>query len=289
MITLEYLSGFTGMTLPALTLWHQGPIVRSVDDAALMLGVIAQPDRRDWYQVPVGSRNFRPGPSSGVTGWRIGYSKTLGYAKVDAEVATLVDQGARRFEALGAIVEEIDLELEDPISIMQPLWSVALAIGVAAMTDEQRKLVDPPLLELAAPGFDLSALAYRQLEKQRETFARRMCDLHSEYDLLLTPQLAVTAFEAGFEVPPNSQRTRWWEWSPFTYPFNLSQQPAATVPCGFTDAGLPVALQLVGNKFDDARVMQAARAFEELQPFVMPAVDTDGPNLKRAASAQAGT
>ena len=274
---------------PALTLWHQGPIVRSVDDAALMLGVIAQPDRRDWYQVPVGNRDFRPGPSSGVTGWRIGYSKTLGYAKVDEEVAALVDQGARQFEALGAIVEEIDLELEDPISIMQPLWSVALAIGVAAMTDEQRKLVDPPLLELAAPGFELSALEYRKLEKQRETFARGMCDLHSEYDLLLTPQLAVTAFEAGYEVPPNSQRARWWEWSPFTYPFNLSQQPAATVPCGFTEAGLPVALQLVGNKFDDGRVMQAARAFEQVQPFVMPDVDTDEPNFKRAASAQAGT
>jgi aspartyl-tRNA(Asn)/glutamyl-tRNA(Gln) amidotransferase subunit A len=252
-----------------------------------MLSVIAQPDRRDWYQVPFGQRNFRPGPSSGVKDWRIGYSKTLGYAKVDPEVAVLVEQGARRFEALGARVEEIDLELDDPISIMQPLWSVALALGVAAMNDEQRKLVDPPLLELAAPGFELSALDYRQLEKQRETFARRMCDLHREYDLLLTPQLAVTAFEAGYEVPPHSQRSRWWEWSPFTYPFNLSQQPAATVPCGFTDAGLPVALQLVGNKFDDARVVQAARAFEEVQPFVMPQVDTSDEGVRRAVNAQA--
>ena len=76
-----------------------------------------------------------------------------------------------------------------------------------------------------------------------------MCLLHQDYDLLLTPQLAVTAFEAGHEVPPGTDRTRWWEWSPFTYPFNLSQQPAATVPCGFTRSGLPVALQLVGDKF----------------------------------------
>ena len=258
---------------PALTLWHQGPISRNVDDATLMLSVIAQPDSRDWYQVPGGNRDFRAGTSSGVKGWRIAYSKTLGYANVDPEVAELVEQGARAFEALGANVEEVDLDLDDPISIMQPLWAVALALGVSPMTPAQRKLVDPPLLELAAPGFDISALEYRQLERRREDFARRMCNLHCTYDLLLTPQLAVTAFEAGHEVPPGSQRKRWWEWSPFTYPFNLSQQPAATLPCGFTEAGLPVAMQLVGNKFEDAKVLQAARAFEQAHPFVMPKIE----------------
>ncbi len=259
---------------PALTLWHQGPIARNVDDASLVLDVIAQPDRRDWYQVPVGNRDFRTKTSGGVKGWRIAYSKTLGYANVDPDVAALVDKGALAFAELGANVEEIDLALDDPIAIMQPLWAVALALGVAPMTEQQRKLVDPPLLELAAPGFELSALEYRQLERQREAFARRMCNLHDSYDLLLTPQLAVTAFEAGHEVPPNSGRTRWWEWSPFTYPFNLSQQPAATLPCGFTAAGLPVAMQLVGNKFEDAKVLQASRVFEEAHPFVMPKVET---------------
>ena len=258
---------------PALTLWHQGPISRNVDDATLMLSVIAQPDSRDWYQVPGGNRDFRVGPSAGIKAWRIAYSKTLGYANVDPEVAALVDQGARAFEALGADVEEIDLELDDPISIMQPLWAVALALGVAPMTPAQRKLVDPPLLDLAAPGLEISALEYRQLERRREDFARRMCNLHSTYDLLLTPQLAVTAFEAGHEVPPGSQRKRWWEWSPFTYPFNLSQQPAATLPCGFTAAGLPVAMQVVGNKFEDAKVLQAARAYEQAHPFVMPKIE----------------
>lgn len=258
---------------PALTLWHQGPISRTVDDAALMLGVIAQPDSRDWYQVPGGHRDFDPVSSASVKGWRIAYSKTLGYASVDAEVAMLVDRGARAFEALGATVEEVDLDLDDPIAIMQPLWAVALALGVSPMTPAQRELVDPPLLELAAPGFQISALQYRQLERQREAFARQMCDLHCSYDLLLTPQLAVTAFEAGHEVPPGSSRERWWEWSPFTYPFNLSQQPAATLPCGFTAAGLPVALQIVGNKFEDAKVVQASRAFERAHPFLMPKVD----------------
>jgi len=126
---------------------------------------------------------------------------------------------------------------------------------------------------LAESGFGIDALAYRKLERAREAFARHMCLLHQTFDLLLTPQLAIPAFAAGHEVPPDSERTRWWEWSPFTYPFNLSQQPAAAVPCGFTSAGLPVALQLVGNKFADALVLRAARAYEKAQPFMMPGAE----------------
>jgi aspartyl-tRNA(Asn)/glutamyl-tRNA(Gln) amidotransferase subunit A len=258
---------------PAATLWHQGPISRNVADAALMLTVIARPDPRDWYQAPARNIDYRQELDSGVKGLRIGYSPTLGYAHVDPEVAMLVEEGARVFESLGARVEELDLELEDPIAIMQPLWAVALALAIAPMTTAQRALVDPPLLELAEPGFGLSALEYRRLERAREAFGRRMCMLHQDYDLLITPQLAVAAFEAGYEVPPGSGRTRWWEWSPFTYPFNLSQQPAAAVPCGFTREGLPVAMQLVGDRFADARVLQAARAYEAGHPFVMPEPD----------------
>lgn len=269
---------------PALTLWHQGPISRNVNDAALMLSVIAQADVRDWYQVPTAGHDFFTGLEDGVKGWRVAYSKTLGYASVDAEVAALVDRGARAFESLGASVEEVDLGLDDPISIMQPLWSVALALGVSPLTSEQRKLVDPPLLELAAQGLAFSALDYRRLERQREAFAQNMCALHQTYDLLLTPQLAVTAFEVGHEVPPGTARTRWWEWSPFTYPFNLSQQPAATLPCGFTARGLPVAMQIIGNKFADAKVLRASRAFEQAHPFVMPHSDERAIAMQASAS-----
>ncbi|MEX0961142.1 MAG: amidase [Burkholderiales bacterium] len=259
---------------PALTLWHQGPISRTVGDAALMMTVIARPDVRDWYQAPALNLDFRSELDAGVKGLRIGYSPALGYADVDPQVAELVEAGARVYESLGANVEELDLQLDDPISIMRPLWSVALALAIGPMNAQQRALLDPPLLEIAEEGFRLSAIEYRQLERAREAFSRRMCMLHRDYDLLLTPQLAVTAFEAGHEVPPGSHRKRWWEWSPFTYPFNLSQQPCATVPCGFTPAGLPVGLQLVGNKFADQRVLQAARAFESAKPFVMPRVET---------------
>jgi aspartyl-tRNA(Asn)/glutamyl-tRNA(Gln) amidotransferase subunit A len=201
---------------------------------------------------------------------RVGYSRTLGYAKVDREVAALVDAGVKDLRALGAEVEEIDLALSDPIETMQPMWSVALAMAVQPMSEAQRKQVEPPLLALAQPGFGISALEYRALEKQRETLGRRMNLLHQQYDLLVTPQLATTAFAANHEVPPGNGMTRWWEWSPFTYPFNLTQQPAATVPCGFASNGLPVAMQLVGAKFEDRKVLRAARAYEQVRPFKMP-------------------
>ena len=184
---------------------------------------------------------------------RVAYSRTLGYAKVDAAVAALVDEAVATLAQLGAHVEEIDLALKDPIEVMQPLWAVALAMAVQPLTAEQRSLMDQPLLDLAEPGFYLSALEYRALEKQRETLARRMNLLHQQYDLLVTPQLATTAFAVNHEVPPGNGMKRWWEWSPFTYPFNLTQQPAATVPCGFAPNGLPVAMQMVGAKFAETK------------------------------------
>jgi aspartyl-tRNA(Asn)/glutamyl-tRNA(Gln) amidotransferase subunit A len=255
---------------PPLTLWHQGPISRTVGDAALMLTVISKPDVRDFYAGPSLGIDFRGGLEDGIRGLRIAYSRTLGYAKVDAEVAARVDDSVRALESLGAHVEEIDLALSDPIEIMQPLWSVALAMAVQPLTGEQRALMDQPLLAIAEPGFHLSALDYRALEKQREALARRFNLLHQQYDLLVTPQLATTAFEVNHEVPPGKAMRRWWEWSPFTYAFNLSQQPAATVPCGFASNGLPVAMQLVGAKWHDATVLRAARAYEQAYPFPIP-------------------
>ena len=256
---------------PPWTLWHQGPISRTVQDAALMLTVISGPDVRDFYAAPPLGIDYRQGLDEGIRGMRIAYSRTLGYAKVDPEVDALVGKAVAVLRELGAQVEDIDLALQDPIDIMQPLWAVALAMAVQPSTAEQRTLMDQPMLELAKPGFDISALEYRALEKQRETLARRMNLFHQQYDLLITPQLATTAFAINHEVPPDTGMRRWWEWSPFTYPFNLTQQPAATVPCGFAANALPVAMQIVGAKFQETKVLRAARAYERVQPFRMPA------------------
>ena len=255
---------------PALTLWHQGPITRTVDDAALMQSVIARGDPRDWYQTPMAEIDYLRELNAGIRGWKIAYSRDLGFAKVDPAVAQKIESELAVLRDLGATVDLIDLELDDPIAIMRPMWAVALALAVEPMPPEKRALVEAAMLELAEPGFALSALDYRRLERDREALGRRMNNLHAEYDLLITPQMPITAFQAGHEVPPGGTRQRWWEWSPFTYPFNLTQQPTATVPCGFVD-GLPVAMQFVGAKFADAKVLRAAKAFESVRPFVMPA------------------
>jgi aspartyl-tRNA(Asn)/glutamyl-tRNA(Gln) amidotransferase subunit A len=255
---------------PAGTLWHQGPIVRTVADAALMLTVISQPDRRDWLAVPHHPVDYRATLDQGVAGLRIAYSPDLGYVGVDPEVAALVADAVNLFADMGAEVDQVDPGFSDPLEIMITLWSVALALAVAPLTEEQRALVDPPILEIAARGAGHTAVEYREAERAREALGRHMQHFHERYDLLITPQLPLTAFEAGHEVPPGSGMTRWWEWSPFTYPFNLTQQPAASLPCGFTDDGLPVAVQVVGAKFADATVLRACRAYEAGNPFVMP-------------------
>jgi aspartyl-tRNA(Asn)/glutamyl-tRNA(Gln) amidotransferase subunit A len=255
---------------PPWTLWHQGPLARTVSDAALMLTVISQPDVRDFYAAPPLDIDYRQKLDEGIRGMRMAYSATLGYARIDPEIRSLADRVAHGFAELGAHVETVDLALTDPIDIMQPLWAVALAMAVRPLSPAQRALVDPPILEIAAAGDQMSALEYRELEKRREILARRMNLLHQKYDLLITPQVATTAFAANHEVPPQSGMKRWWEWSPYTYPFNLTQQPAASMPCGFTAGGLPVAIQLVGARFQDVAVLRAARAYEQAHPIVLP-------------------
>ena len=85
-----------------------------------------------------------------------------------------------------------------------------------------------------------------------------------DYDFLVTPMIAVPPFDTPLVTPYDPNGTMWMEWTPFTYPFNLTQQPAASVPCGFTESGLPIGLQIVGRHGDDARVLQAAHALEKL-------------------------
>ncbi len=257
---------------PAGTLWHQGPIARTVADAALMLSVISRPDERDWRAAPPGTVDFLDAPDGGLAGLRVAYSRDLGYAEVDPEIADLADSAAARLETLGAVVEPVDPPFSDPLETMIALWSTALALAVAPLSADQRALVEPPVLDIAERGFAAGAIDYRRAEQAREALGGSMQLFHRDHDLLVTPQLPLPAFEAGVEAPPGNGMTRWWEWSPFTYPFNLTQQPAACLPCGFTAAGLPVAVQVVGPRFADATVLRLCRAYEAAHPFVMPPV-----------------
>jgi aspartyl-tRNA(Asn)/glutamyl-tRNA(Gln) amidotransferase subunit A len=253
---------------PMGTLAHVGPIAKSVAEAALMLGVLAQPDARDWLALPHEKRDYLEGLEGGVRGLRIAYSADLGYAKVDREVAALARNAARVFEDLGAKVEERDPGFENPQEIFTRHWFPGAAAFVRGLPARKRRLMDRGLLKAAEKGERITTAQYFEAMQKRYELGALMSRFHEKYHLLLTPTLPITAFDAGRDAPKGM--TRWTNWTPFSFPFNLTQQPAASVPCGLTRAGLPVGLHIVGPKYADALVLRAARAFEAAHPFAVP-------------------
>ncbi|MFF3289721.1 amidase [Streptomyces sp. NPDC003023] len=245
---------------PFGTLAHVGPMTRDAADAALMLDVISGDDWRDWSHLGPASE-VRAGLADGVKGLRIAYSPSLGgQVAVDPEVATAVRRAVGALAEAGAYVEEADPDLTDPVDAFHTLWFSGAARLVQHLGTDQRELLDPGLREIVEAGARYSALDYLAAVDARMALGRRMGRFHTTYDLLVTPTLPITAFEAGAEVPAGSPHHRWTGWTPFTYPFNLTQQPAATVPCGVDRAGLPIGVQLVGARHADGVVLRGAEA-----------------------------
>jgi aspartyl-tRNA(Asn)/glutamyl-tRNA(Gln) amidotransferase subunit A len=257
---------------PFGTLAHLGPMTRTVGDAALMLTVLSRPDPRDWYALPPAGIDYSDGLEDGVRGLRIAFSPTLADAPVDPAVAAAVAAGARLLGELGARVEQVDSPLPDSDATFRDHWFPGAAAVLRTFGVEQRRQMDPGLVEIAGLGDQIGLAAYFAAVKQREALGQRMNLFHQQWDLLVTPTIPITAFAAGRETPLGAVGERWVYWTPFTYPFNLTRQPAATVPCGLDPQGLPIGLQIVGPLYQDALVLRAARAFETARPFAMPAL-----------------
>jgi len=202
-----------------------------------------------------------------VTGLQVAFSPTLGFAAVDPEVAALVTRAAEAFVELGAHVEQADPGFTDPVEAFEVLWFAGAATSTEHLTPEQRTLLDPGLAEICEQGARYSAVQYLDAHAGRAALGTMLGAFHERYDLLLTPTVPLSAFEVGREVPTGSAARRWTSWTPFTYPFNMTQQPAASVPCGWTSKGLPVGLQVVGPRFADALVLAACAAFEQARPW----------------------
>lgn len=250
---------------------HLGPHTMSVRDAALMMNVLKKPDARDWTSLPPESTDYTVGLEDGIRGLRIAYSPTLGYARnVHPEIAAAVDAGVRQLQALGAHVEQVDPGFDDPLDITTGLWFLGAHTVWSGLTPEQQAVTDPDFRAEAALGAQLSAAQVQQLNLRRGALGSHMRQFMQRYDLLVTPSVAVPAFEArpAGTVPMDPQAMLGW--TPFSYPFNLTQQPAITVPCGLTSKGLPMGLQIVGPMFGDALVLRAARAFESVHPVPRP-------------------
>lgn len=252
---------------PYGTLSHAGPMTSTTADAALMLDVIAKPDARDWSALPPEDVDYLEAIEGSVEGLRVAFSLDFGYVDVDPEVEEAVKRAAQAFEELGARVEETVPGFKDPIDIFEVHWFATAANALRSFDERLRELMDPGLVEIANEGSGYSALEYLEADGRRSDLGIRMSEFHETYDLLLSPTVPIPAFKAGREVPESWSHRRWTRWTPFSYPFNLTQQPAASVPCGFTNSGLPIGLQIVGAKYRDALVLRAAHAYQTTHPL----------------------
>ncbi|KQP12625.1 amidase [Pseudorhodoferax sp. Leaf267] len=256
---------------PFGTVAHLGPHTMSVMDAATVMNCIKQPDARDWTALPYDARDYLVGLADGVRGLRVAWSPTLGYAKdVHPEVAAATRCAAEAFVELGARVEQVDHLFDDPLDITTGLWFLGAWQVWNQLTPAQQALTDPDFAAEAQLGARLSALDVQQLHLRRGALGSLMRQFMGGYDLLLTPAVSVPAFDAkpAGHTPMDAQAMLGW--SPFSYPFNLTQQPACTIPCGLTQGGLPIGLQIVGPMFGDALVLRAARAYESMRPIARP-------------------
>jgi aspartyl-tRNA(Asn)/glutamyl-tRNA(Gln) amidotransferase subunit A len=257
---------------PLASLSSVGPMTRDVPDAALLLNVISQPDARDPYALPPEAHDWRSDLDEGVEGWRIAYSPDLGYARVDPEIGAAVAAAAQQFAALGAQIDEVREIFPSPRDTLLTIWRAGMACLLSAFARERLGECDRGLVAVAREGERVVGADVIRADIDRAVLARQMSQFHQRYDLLLTPTVPVPALPVGQDLNDAASESNWIDWSPFSYPFNMTRQPAATVPCGLTAAGLPIGLQIVGPLYGDARVLRAARAFERTQPPRRPAI-----------------
>ena len=247
-----------------------GPITRTVRDAALLLDVMAGPDARDRMSLPSTGTDFLAAAEGGVRGLRVAWSEDLGFGALDPGVLDISRAAAGAFDELGAHVEDFSTALPDPYPALELIWATGQAAMHDGELDEVRDKLDPGRLALIEVGLAVSGVELAAAHAERLAFYERVRDLLTGYDVLLTPTLPVTAFPAGDDHPGaiGDRPASVLGWTCFTYPFNMTGHPAATVPAGLAPDGLPVGLQIVGGWRADTTVLRAAAAYEEVRPWL---------------------
>ncbi len=259
-------------TYPPSAAWslsHVGPLTRTVADAALALSVCAGPDPRDQYSIPADGADYLKAVRGGVKGLRIAYSDDLGFVDaLDAEVRAVCGQAARVFRTLGGRVETVSPGWPSPRECWYEIFCGGLTTRLAPF-GHRRDAIEPGLRQIMEAMLANPPTKYVQAWFDRLAWVQRPRALFEKYDLLLTPTIACPPFACGLDNPTEigGKPIDPYGWVPFTFPFNLTGQPAASVPCGFTADGLPIGLQIVGRALDDATVLRAAAAFERARPW----------------------
>jgi aspartyl-tRNA(Asn)/glutamyl-tRNA(Gln) amidotransferase subunit A len=248
---------------------HLGPMTRTVRDAALLLDVVAGADPRDRLSHSTGVDHLAA-CEGGIEGLRVAWSPDLGYAPVEPAVRAATTAAAMRFaDDLGCHVEEVNPGIEDPYQILYRLWVSAMTGYQEDRLEERRAILDPGLVREIDRARGLSMVAVAAAHQRQNLYYHAWREFFERFELLLLPTLPCTAFAAGEDQPGQiaGVPTTFLSWTPFTFPFNLTGQPAATVPCGVDGEGLPIGLQIVGRWRDDATVLRAAAAYEAVAPW----------------------
>jgi aspartyl-tRNA(Asn)/glutamyl-tRNA(Gln) amidotransferase subunit A len=243
-----------------------GPMTRSVRDAALMFSALARYDLRDPFCIPDDPRDWRDGIEDGVAGLRVGLLRRPGFdAPVDADGLAAVERAASILTDAGATIEETEAGLPDTSAVFSRVWGAALARLVAALPPDRRDLIDPGIREVADRLGGLSAVEFMDAEAMRAAAGHAMARLHQRIDLVLCP--TVPAGPPPADAPTvDPVQALWRDWAPWTFTFNLTRQPAITMPLGFTAAGLPRSVQLAAAQYRDDLVLRAARVLELAEP-----------------------
>jgi Asp-tRNA(Asn)/Glu-tRNA(Gln) amidotransferase A subunit family amidase len=264
---------------------HSGPLSRTVEDAALMLGAMAGPHPRDPFSLPDEGTDYGAATRWPVEGMRIAYSPDFGVFPVEERVLSVIEEAVRAFEDVGAHVEEASVGFGRDQREMCELWLREVGVksaeivsnlkdaGVADLLGEHREDLTPEFAGLLEKGHAMGAVEYRKDEVVRTEVFDAIQDLFDEYDLLVTPTLAVPPFDNaddGNTLGPSEVNGE--EVDPLlgwclTYPINFTGHPAASVPAGFTEDGLPIGMQIVGRRFADGAVLAASAAFERVRPW----------------------
>jgi aspartyl-tRNA(Asn)/glutamyl-tRNA(Gln) amidotransferase subunit A len=253
----------------AWSLSHAGPMTRTVKDAALMMNVCAGPDERDQYSLPPAGVDYVKVLKGNLKGLRVAWSDTLGIAPaVDPEVREATAKAARAFRELGCRVESVNPTWPSPYDCWRTIFLGGIGARLAPYLD-RRDQIDPGLLPIVEEATKLPPTKYVQAWFDRLAWWQHARAFFERYDLLLTPTVACPPLRIGEFYPaevggvPVGREAA----SVFTFIFNMTGQPAATVPCGFTKAGLPIGLQIIGRRFDDVTVLRASAAFEAARPW----------------------
>ena len=250
------------------TLAHVGPIARTVRDAALLLSVISGHDRRDPFAIAGVVPDFLGACDQPVQGMRIAWSRTLGYANPDPEVAELAERAAKVFVDLGCEVVEVEKVLdEDPVDLWVSEFYAGVGVRLKKQLTEQRELLDPAVADVLKDALRQTSEEYYTKVFRRYELREKMRVFFEPFDLLLTPALPCAAFDVGLNTPPQHADRSIVSWVYYTYPFNLTGQPAASIPAGFTRSGLPVGLQMVAKINHETDIFRAAAAYEAVRPW----------------------